>query len=342
VLRHKSRYPSRRFYCRVAAKHKAMEPHNRSTGTDVVASLTLHTALYPSHKTTATLSMPGSKQDFKQDFRDDGVQKTTKNTQELLQGLQDGQNQIIRQMQDLLLSLRELVVAQKESNGFVPRRVEELCGTNRVPTSHGHAGRRLASVPELLEMVLLWLPAKNILFARCVSVFFDSTITKSGPLQEKLFFRRNSNFSPLNHAALNPILTGKSVLEQLPLYFDPGTIRLAYCYSQGRRRISCRSATVSTDEKTGQASILLVFKDSPPFNTLEADERRTFDSGSWKRMYLSQPPCDVHWRFTVELGRVQQVYSGATSGEHHMDTLLEALAASVPKCSEERIRNRRT
>ncbi|CAK1366929.1 uncharacterized protein RHO25_011655 [Cercospora beticola] len=63
----------------------------------------------------------------------------------------------------------------------------------------GTAGAQLAAIPELMEMILLELPLKEVLAAQCVNKDFKDTIRDSHKLQKALFFKS------IDETVLHPI-----------------------------------------------------------------------------------------------------------------------------------------
>ena len=89
-----------------------------------------------------------------------------------------------------------------------------------LPIPHTHppcslnAGHALISTYELLEQILLSLPATSLLLSQRVNKQFASVITTSSRLQQKLFFTPNRPRDAAKmdfKALLNPILTREEV-----------------------------------------------------------------------------------------------------------------------------------
>ncbi|KAK3618558.1 hypothetical protein LTR56_024550 [Elasticomyces elasticus] len=157
------------------------------------------------------------------------------------------------------------------------------------------AGHRLTSVFELLEQVLLEMDMKDILLAQRVNTSFASTIANSKPLQQALFFM------PLDHPDNTPIpntlLFEQSVLQRLPLFLDGSDEkRIAdHCEDGGDRLImkGYKSGMSRNNDETWQKYVhLTMYFMSDPRHKPEGD-CTILPSGSWERMYLSQPPCPV-------------------------------------------------
>lgn len=172
------------------------------------------------------------------------------------------------------------------------------------PYPQFNAGQRLVDTFELLEMILLLLPSVDVLLAQRTNRQFRSVVTRSGPLQLRLFLTTQPTTSASNSILLNPILTYDKVLQHIPLYFDEKALALAYCHREGRKRVYCTMATTATDEITREERVELQLTDThAPFSVTRFGEIRTtpFGAGSWKWMCLSQPPCPIKWRLSLSI-----------------------------------------
>ena len=232
--------------------------------------------------------------------------KTNDNACELCENLH-------KQVQQINLTLEKLVVVQEGLSKQIhtiaehylqcapnpgpetkPTDGQEMLRTGRYPQFN--SGKRLINAPELLEMVLLELPSEDVLVFQRVNRAFRSVIAGSQPLQSHLFFTTNCTPIFPNSALLNPIIAQESTLNRIPLYFDENKCTLAYCPGGGRTRVYCKTITISRDEGTGQKSINMVL-DNLGFafrvDGFGRERPASLGPGSWRRMYLSQPPCQI-------------------------------------------------
>ncbi|KAK3619157.1 hypothetical protein LTR56_024212 [Elasticomyces elasticus] len=157
------------------------------------------------------------------------------------------------------------------------------------------AGHRLTSVFELLEQVLLEMDMKDVLLAQRVNTSFASTIANSKPLQQALFFM------PLDHPDNTPIpntlLFEQSVPQRLPLFLNGSDEKriAGHCEDGGDRLVmeGYKSGMSKNNDETWQKYVhLTMHLMSDPGQKPDGD-CSILPSGSWERMYLSQPPCPV-------------------------------------------------
>ncbi|KAK4896064.1 hypothetical protein LTR27_005921 [Elasticomyces elasticus] len=160
------------------------------------------------------------------------------------------------------------------------------------------AGHRLTSVFELLEQVLLEMDMKDILLAQRVNTSFASTIANSKPIQQVLFF------APLDHPDNTPIpntlLFEQSILQRLPLFLNGSDEKriAGHCEDGGDRLImkGYKSGMSRNNDETWQKYVhLTMYFMSDPRQKPDGD-CSILPSGSWERMFLSQPPCPCHLR----------------------------------------------
>ena len=179
-----------------------------------------------------------------------------------LEGLRDGQGQLEKQVKELHLTLNALLDAQKGLSEHIvtwtkshlqQRSITEPCmiPTREPDASAGvgsltmpvgpypqfDAGRRLISTSELLELVLLELPAEDVLLAQRTNRQFRSAIAGSHRLQLRLFLTTEPSTPNPTNILLNPIISKERVLQHIPLYFDEERKALAYCHRGKRRHI---------------------------------------------------------------------------------------------------------
>ncbi|KAK4905119.1 hypothetical protein LTR49_025547 [Elasticomyces elasticus] len=235
----------------------------------------------------------------------------------------------------------KLLLAQGKTEQRIATLVEELreprqaaCPGTIVPDPalRFDAGSCLTSTFELLEMLLRELPNETILIFQRVNNQFKSVVAGSCPLQHKLFFETGPLGSSPADLVLNPVSTKKSVLYCLPNYGNDKNTRSAYCIRAGRRRVYYQSMTISREENTGQAYINLDLAEGGFDTLLLRPPPQREGVGSWKRMYITQPSCDVMLRATMMEGkkRTCHTYIGTVTGKHTLDDLLEGLSQAKP------------
>lgn len=185
------------------------------------------------------------------------------------------------------------------------------------------AGGRVCGTPELLEMILLQLPMKDVLLAQCVTRQFKRVTTGSGALQQKLFFKAIPGLSPDTPISLNSMLTKAAIYPRIPVHFD----------NAGDEGIYWQGISAERDEPTQTWRVVLKLTEK---DTCSGDMRYVprLTSGSWRQMRLSQIPCSLEWELTVLRNsglRVQGGTIGDTDTVQTMDDMLQALAVSEPQ-----------
>ena len=204
------------------------------------------------------------------------------------------------------------------------------------PPTTPSAGHNLTSTFELLELILLSLPATSILLSQLVNKQFASVIATSPRLQQKLFFtpKKPKTATGDSRALLNPLVTQENVRTAIPLFFDHEAQRLSREWKQGHTRLYCHSITATT------VFVYLEFSDEVPSSspvvgssTIRPErESRTavLKTGSWERMFLAQPSCFFHWRVRLtDSNDGQRNFSGIVKGVKTMAGLLEGLEREV-------------
>ena len=294
-------------------------------------------------------------------------QKTIHDLCHDLKILQEGQAQLIEQMENFTFTLNALFDVQKELNTHIATLAERYfeqrsttgpcnvhteetdaiadAGMPTAPYPQFDAGLRLTNTSELLEVILLELPSENLLSAQRISRQFRSIIVGSHLLQLRLFLTTQPTTSISKDIILNPIITKEQSLPHIPLYFDDKRMTMAYCHREGRKRVYCKTAAIGKDDVTRQEWVDLHHTNSfiPRTGWGFPSEARQgpFDAGSWKQMCLCQPPCEVKWRLTIVEDNTEHRYSGTVASESTMDAFLEAFAAAVVVDEGEHRRSRR-
>ncbi|KAK3625015.1 hypothetical protein LTR56_020659 [Elasticomyces elasticus] len=206
------------------------------------------------------------------------------------------------------------------------------------------SGTRLTMVVELLELILINTDMQTVLCsAQRVNKQFQSTIANSVSLQRMLYFLPAIDVGFVD-PTINPLLLKASVLARLPLYLgwssnkyttDARLTRTTNGESGGwSDRIDAEAPIVvhepagTNDEAPAGTHILLRLWPWRASSVAKKCSKNVLDAGSWRRMYLSQPPykvvCTVpykdHWM-------IPMVGVGKTRSPKTMGKMLEALWA---------------
>ncbi|KAK5695591.1 hypothetical protein LTR17_024555 [Elasticomyces elasticus] len=239
----------------------------------------------------------------------------------LIAELQQGQFQLVSQMENLVLAQKQLLLAQEQSEQRVATLVEELreqrqaAGRGTVmpdPALRFDAGSRLTGTFELLEMLLRELPNETVLIFQRVNNQFKSIVAESCPLQHKLFYETGPlALSPTN-LILNPVLTkGSPTATEL----DVNACIASEWQCQERETWDKRGSTWTLPKADSILSFYVYLSEK--------------ESGRGKkRMYITQPSCDVMLRATIKEGKTPtcHTYVGSVTGKRTLDDLLEGLA----------------
>ncbi|KAK3618556.1 hypothetical protein LTR56_024548 [Elasticomyces elasticus] len=248
--------------------------------------------------------------------------KTLDDVYERLNGITQSQaeltcnvSELMNVLVDNMGSVKELVATQKETIG---KRVKSA-HDDPEPTSD--AGVRLTDTYELLEMILLDddLPMETVFFAQRVNKQFHSLIARSKGLQQKLFLqpmdlkpmdvssvKGSINYdAPAREVRLNPLFAKESVYESLPMFVTRSLKELTDRNDKGTQRLQVLKPRVTTNPREygyGREKFVV-------FNMRHVGEDRALRTlnisgkplaeGSWRKMYLTQPPvkvqCKIEW-----------------------------------------------
>ena len=159
-----------------------------------------------------------------------------------------------------------------------------------VPRGIESAAVHLFRLPELLELVLLYLPQKDILLSQRVSRSFRNTISGSVRLQKALFFSPDWNLEgrTFNAYANNNRPGRKPENNVLLLRAFPG------CYPTVTLVIVNDPPNHNENEANRRGSehwswdVCICFPADRAPNTKPAV---LYPEASWRKMFLSQPPC---------------------------------------------------
>ncbi|KAK4896106.1 hypothetical protein LTR27_005963 [Elasticomyces elasticus] len=207
------------------------------------------------------------------------------------------------------------------------------------------SGTRLISIVELLEIILINTDMQTVLSsAQRVNKQFQSTIANSVSLQRMLYFLPEIDGACVD-TVISPLLLKASVLARLPLYFGiwssdtSGTqVRLTRTTNGQPEgwsdRVDVEAPTVvhekpeDIEEGPSSTHILLRLWPWRASSVAKNCSKNVLETGSWQRMYLSQPPCKVvctvayreHWPY-------HRVGLAATRSPKTMHGMLKAVWA---------------
>ena len=165
------------------------------------------------------------------------------------------------------------------------------------------AGTRLTTTFELLEQILMQLPIETVLFAQRVSQCFRSTIKNSRALQQKLFLAPVSAGHTNDEPQLNPLLTKRSVVSRLPLFLRSIGHPSFITYRGSKRESPLKTDVLTIDRNSVDPGYQVYWQlRQSSRHTNGSQAAIVLGSGSWRDMYLTQPPCmarvvlaDLHW-----------------------------------------------
>lgn len=145
-----------------------------------------------------------------------------------------------------------------------------------------HSVHEVFKTPELLEVILLNLPTFNLLKCEQVSKGFQATMVGSTAIQKALFMTPPSkSVTPTDtdqFPRINDLLEGRGHWS-----------RCLYRVRDLEFEISYGGATVST----GQLKPMLGLEVCQYSRSGRREDEVDPTIGSWKKMYLTQPPCDI-------------------------------------------------
>ena len=171
-----------------------------------------------------------------------------------------------------------------------------------ISTASSAAGPKLASIPELLAHILLHLPMRDLLLAQRVSRTFKEVIENSAAIQRALFLAPESQPTPLRETdvRVNPLLADMKSYISIPLYnteghsFKPVFIEGAGWNTEKLRIVKCEVNTARRPIGLVQLEIVLGrLPGTACYDRVEAVGQSVH--GSWRRMYLTQPPVLTWW-----------------------------------------------
>ncbi|KAK5746355.1 hypothetical protein LTR17_000735 [Elasticomyces elasticus] len=173
---------------------------------------------------------------------------------------------------------------------------------------------------ELLEMILLHLPLRDLLFACGASKTFHDIINRSEPIQQALFMKPDTT----------KLLDGESVTVNDLLWFD-------HMPKYGPWRIDGAELSGSTEVCLGHWLGVHYFRRAKPIEKREGYGA----SGSWEKMYLTRPVTDevlLMYSETIASDQWREYMDDtATCGCHSCETLERAkrIASGEEEAEEE-------
>lgn len=146
------------------------------------------------------------------------------------------------------------------------------------------AGARICNIAELLEHILSYLPTRDILLAQKVSNQFNATISSSQRLQHALF-KLPETMKESHHIHFNPLLRHTPI-------FDYCNVRVPLsgpCLPFGFGRLLDHLPSEPGAFQLKDDYFVLEAWKWPHQEAAPAPPSQ----GTWRRMYLTQPPCDI-------------------------------------------------
>ncbi|KAK3672356.1 hypothetical protein LTR78_007663 [Recurvomyces mirabilis] len=229
--------------------------------------------------------------------------------------------------------ISELVSVQKRSDERIANFVEALAKSHnmmppRSPGIHGlsplTAGKRLTDTFELLEHILMLLDPRDImLHSQRVNRIFRATVTNSAVLQRRLFLRADYSSSGFQ---LNPFIRMPNLSHRLPVYYTYDSNSLTYIPNQRACQLFLTKSRLTEDKGSRHLDLSLASQANSVVTKFTM-----LKGGSWKRMYLTQPPCLIkvcvyYDNIPGKPGRSRGVGGRMILKECTFDGLLEALA----------------
>ncbi|KAK4905865.1 hypothetical protein LTR49_024911 [Elasticomyces elasticus] len=176
-------------------------------------------------------------------------------------------------------------------------------------TAHVTACNRVLGNIELLEHVLMHTDMQTALLAQRVSKTFLNTITKSTPLQRKLFFIQQPAGWSGEDLTLNPLILEPSIMGRLAFKIGPsGQQSESHNAAQQYSHVLLdRFQVLKSSRSNKHSSIHLMLhqllRDSElgtAFKGWNYAGKGVVTTGSWTRMFLDQQPCITIVKISIE------------------------------------------
>lgn len=202
----------------------------------------------------------------------------------------------------------EQLMALTNAMNDIAFRLERIECSLHINTTPSAAGPKVAGIAELLEHILLHLPMRDLLLAQRVSRMFKEVIDNSDTIQRALFFVPELPPTPLleTDVRVNPLLADEKSYISIPLYqternldIEPAFIERAGWNLQKLRAVKCEVSTSTEYSRTIPINSVRVgitlgrLPGTACKDRVEAVGQSVH--GSWRRMYLTQPPLNTWW-----------------------------------------------
>jgi len=164
---------------------------------------------------------------------------------------------------------------------------------------------QVAHIYELLELILLELPVRDLLFAQLVCHTFKTTIDRSEPIQQRLFFRPQLQHNHSNNSLrVNNLLLQSRVFQDRMIMKVPGANSLHVLLDPSATTKPTHlflksTALMMRGTNSSDKWIQLNFRigrycSTWPFTKgCKVCNAPPLREGSWQRMYLTQPPVRI-------------------------------------------------
>lgn len=168
---------------------------------------------------------------------------------------------------------------------------------------------QVLSVYELLELILLELPERDLLLAQRVCSSFKSVIEKSEPIQQRLFFRPQLQSPGEQVPRINDLLLESRIFRERLIMAIPGANILHVLLDPSaatkpthlflKAKEVVRTARSDSTHPWADYHIQLNFRigrycSTWPFTkSCKVCNSPPLRDGSWQRMFMSQPPVSI-------------------------------------------------
>lgn len=160
------------------------------------------------------------------------------------------------------------------------------------------ASIEVAGIAELRELILSFLPEKDLLLAQKLNKVFRQTIQTSSEFRRALFFDGSTTHcsSASNKAVLNPILTGRAWASEGYTEFRAPIDRVGWTFSFNKYHLCSQEHYEGLGWDVSLVPPLPSLQLHINFDTKAAAKAALALSGngSWVDMYLTQPACAVY------------------------------------------------
>lgn len=215
------------------------------------------------------------------------------------------------------------------------------------PASGSHACRKVFGLYELVENILYQLPEKDLLLAQRINKTCRDVISLSIPIRKKLFLLPESTDlqsetpteTPIDTSQIrvNPIIADSLLLQRLPIYSAPelsddemDIIVSSNPPPDWERCIAKRASYTIHVRHYHEDDTYNIWTNLDTFSVPQSlGHRSPLWEGSWRHMYLSQPPTGVEF----SKGRCVTEIRGQVT----MDDMLRGIHEEMDKWNADRI-----